>query len=380
MARQSATASARAILYQQWNALQYCFEMDSPGQQVLIESLGDVTVKNETQIEVKDYKDPLTDGHVNFWKTLRNWVDDSFDVDPYKNLVLLTTQEFGAKSILAEWNDASVKERIAILECIAKDFEGRRSKSNAGQQKPLSDVEQYQAYCLETARKKKLLRVCEKLCIAAKSLKTNQLFAHLKGSRASHIFSGKRDDYLNSLFGYISRADLDHDSSWAITYEDFSKKIQELTRSMGHGTIEFPSLKPEDYLNPDDVDAESYQTFQFVKKIDAIEYPEVIPQAISDYLNTSKIIREEFSKYEVSPDVYRKYQNEEIGAFRTFYRRKLNIGTQNIKDASQDFYNEVMWQPPRQISGFSQPTTDFKNGLLHSHLNEDANDKWRLEK
>ena len=380
MTRQSATESTRAILHQQWIALHCCFDMDSPGQQVLIESLGDVTIKNDTQIEVKDYSDPLTDGHPNFWKTLRNWVDDSFDDYPYKNLVLLTTQEYGTKSSIIQWNDASVPDRILILERIAKDFEDRRSKKGEPQQKALSKVEQYQAYCLDSARKIKLNRVCEKFRIAAKSLETNQLYVHMKGSHASHIFSGKRDDYLNSLFGYISRADLDHESSWAITYEDFSKKIQELSRSMGHGTIEFPSLKPEDYLNPDDVDAESYQTFQFVKKIDAIDYPEVIPQAISDYLNTSKIIREEFSKYEVSPDVYRKYQNEEIGAFRTLYRRRLKIGAQDVKDASQDFYNEVMCQSPRPISGIPQPNTDFKNGLLHSHLDEYANDKWRLEK
>src|SRR5574344_920070 len=96
MARNTATDSTRAIFHQQWVALHCCFDMDSPSQQILIESLGDVTVENDTQVEVKKYADSLTDGHLNFWKTLRNWMDEHFDDSPYRSLILLTTQEYSA--------------------------------------------------------------------------------------------------------------------------------------------------------------------------------------------------------------------------------------------------------------------------------------------
>lgn len=380
MARNTATDSTRAIFHQQWVALHCCFDMDSPSQQILIESLGDVTVENDTQVEVKKYADSLTDGHLNFWKTLRNWMDEHFDDLPYKNLLLLTTQEYGATTKLKGWNSASVAEKIKILEEIAQDFEMRRSQDADSQKKPLSEVETFQQFCLDQSREEKLKRVCDKFLIAAKALDTKQLYEHLKGSHASHIFKGNQDNYLNSLFGYISKPILEPKESWAITYENFTEKVRELTESMGHGTFQFPSLKEDSECTPESVDSEQYGDYSFVKKIQDIEYQEVLPNAIADYLNTSTIVREELSKYEVDPKLYEKYQKEEVDAFRASYRRRLRDNPSDVVTASQNFYDDVMIQTSRAVSGFPTPPTEFKNGLLHSHLDEDETDKWRLEK
>lgn len=67
--RGDATASIDAIVYQLGVAVSKCFELDE-GQVLVIEELGDVTVEDVLQIEVKCYTDSLTDGHKNFWNTL----------------------------------------------------------------------------------------------------------------------------------------------------------------------------------------------------------------------------------------------------------------------------------------------------------------------
>jgi hypothetical protein len=65
---QDATDSTKGIIYQLCVAVQKCYEMIG-GQKVLVESLGDVTIRDHEQVETKYYRDPLTDNHPNFWKT-----------------------------------------------------------------------------------------------------------------------------------------------------------------------------------------------------------------------------------------------------------------------------------------------------------------------
>ncbi len=80
--RQDATASTRGTIYQLCVAVEKCYELRE-GKKLLIEELGDVTIKGDQQVEVKQYSDSLTDGHHNLWNTLKNWMDDGFDHTQY---------------------------------------------------------------------------------------------------------------------------------------------------------------------------------------------------------------------------------------------------------------------------------------------------------
>ncbi len=98
--RSDATASTRGTIYHLCVAVKKCYELRQ-GQKLLIEELGDITIENEQQVEIKHYADSLTDGHHNFWNTLKNWMDDGFDHTPYSSLILHTTQEFGAEATIS---------------------------------------------------------------------------------------------------------------------------------------------------------------------------------------------------------------------------------------------------------------------------------------
>ena len=120
--RGDATASTDAIVYQLGVAVSKCFDLDE-GQVLVIEKLGDVTIEDVVQIEVKCYIDSLTDGHKNFWNTLTNWMDAGFDQAKYQSLILYTTQEFGPKSNISKWNQFNVQERLKFLETVNAEFE-----------------------------------------------------------------------------------------------------------------------------------------------------------------------------------------------------------------------------------------------------------------
>lgn len=111
-----ATKTITPIFYQCYVALEKCFDM-MENESIYIEKYGDVTRfggNSDNQIEVKAYQEPLTDLSPNIWKTLKNWLNDP-NIENYKNLILLTTQNYGVNSSFKEWNIKSKEERLNIL-------------------------------------------------------------------------------------------------------------------------------------------------------------------------------------------------------------------------------------------------------------------------
>ena len=89
--------------------------------------IGDVTIEGSRQVEVKHFSDDLTDSHPNFWNTIKNWLHEDFPLNSYSRLTLLSTQGYGATTLLKEWNNSSAAERLAIMEKIV----GRRKAAKA---------------------------------------------------------------------------------------------------------------------------------------------------------------------------------------------------------------------------------------------------------
>jgi len=132
--RANASASTRATIYHLCTGVSSCFAL-APGESLLIEELGDITKPGIEQIEVKAYKDPLTDQHLNFWNTLFNWCFGGVDVSSYARLILKTTQQFGTTSRLAGWNDLNIDQRIELLLTLYEESKNRFDDSGAGSSK-----------------------------------------------------------------------------------------------------------------------------------------------------------------------------------------------------------------------------------------------------
>lgn len=134
----NATRLLEGISYQLIVTLEYCHNL-AEGQSLWLEYFGDVTVGGEVQVEVKDFAEDLTDGHINFWNTLKNWMSPSFKQANYSELILLTTQTYGAASKLIHWNQLLVQGSLSFCRMFSRKARSGlqpRKKSRLGLSRP----------------------------------------------------------------------------------------------------------------------------------------------------------------------------------------------------------------------------------------------------
>jgi len=367
--KHDSTATFKPIIYQFYIALEKCFEMVG-GECVYIEKFGDVTVSDSLQIEVKDYSDDLTDSHENLWKTLKNWLDNNFDVSLYKSLILLTTQNFSKESSLINWNSKSLVEKKQILEDINSKYQKKAKKSKV--------TEALFAFVLSGDNEKKLNEILGKFLIFDSSNGDEKLYEILKQKHCK-VLSINKDNFINSLLGYIISPPITS-SGWKITYDDFTAKVSSLAEEYSSTTKIFPkkyciSIIPE-------ADKSKFTDYLFVRKIKDIEYSDVIGEAITDFVNTRKTIAEELSQHQIGKKHYEIYEGE---LYRSYFSKhkvaSRNSNLVTLKNDSKNFYDGMMDYPVQDFRNFNDTPLFFRNGLLHEMADSNSDDKnviWEL--
>ena len=155
--KNNAISTAQGFIYQNLVALDKCFELQK-NQKLYIEVLGDITIEGLSQTEVKKVRENLTDLNISFWKTLKNWMDDKFQVDFYKDLILYTTQKIGANSRLLAFNSETADGKLDIIKEIRYEFFSKKDKKN-------EEIERYMYLILDSSKRDKLKSVLEKFII-----------------------------------------------------------------------------------------------------------------------------------------------------------------------------------------------------------------------
>lgn len=380
--RQDATASTKGAIYQLCVAVQKCYEMIA-GQKVFVENLGDVTIEDQEQVETKYYRDSLTDNHSNFWNTLHNWVKDGFDSSPYTSLILYTTQQFGEKATISEWNNSDLEGRFEILSKIHKKSEERNSerrKKGGGKKSKTPISLLHQRFVLDGSRQEKLRDVISKFFIEACSPELPELHTIIKQQYIKGILNGKKDDFLNALIGFITQPQSGRGQHWEISYEAFDRKVGDLHNLYRRETRVFPRKHLDSIEPPGPQQVKEHRNHTFIQKITDIEYSEVIPDAISDYVAAVKTVRDEFKNYEVPVSRTENYTNELVRIYNTRYRIACRSCRDVISD-SKNHYDHFTSEEPRKFEGFERPPDAFRNGLLHTQMDDDEKElQWRLEK
>ena len=378
-----ATSSTKGTIYQLCVAVEKCYEMVI-GQKVLIECQGDVTIPDSQQIETKFYSGVLTDNHPNIWKTLINWMQDGFDPTRYSSLILYTTQQFGERSTISEWNGMTLQRRIETLEGINRLEEEReleRQKKATGGQSKIPDVLCHQRFVLHALHRSKLLQVLDRFVIEACSPNLPDLHTFIKQRNIKGILEGKKDDFLSALIGFVTKADEHRGKNWEITYDEFDKKVGDLNTLYCRETRVFPKKYLDYSKQPAAPQLRDHHNYTFVQKIHDIEYHEAIPEAVSDYIAALKTVNDEFKNYEVPYKRTNNYAEELIKLFKKRYSSTCRGCIDIIRD-SKTFFDNITVEEPRSFEGFDdRPPLAFRNGLLHSQLDDiDKDLKWRLEK
>lgn len=372
-----ASESIGAIIYQYYIALDKCFEL-SANESIFIEKFGDVSSHTQ-QIEVKHYSDKLTDSHINFWKTVNNWLVTTFDYTQFKHLILLTTQDFGTNTHLEKWNDATDIERINILNTIKKDTEIRhntaKSKNNSKEKpKTLKLMESV----LASESLERLNQIIPKIIIANATPISHEYYEMIKSKYLKGIPLNNKNLVMDTMLGFLISPEI-KENSYKITYEVFSKQVEEVTAQYNSTTIIFPKR----FLNEKIEEAERKEHINeiYIKKILDIEYKDAIPDAITHYVVTNKTIAEELMNRISNKQVYSAYQQEIIHQIKPKYASACrNAKEETLINQSKDYYDNIMGLSSPAFGSYNDTPTIFKNGMIHILANDDSNViTWKLK-
>ena len=254
---------------------------------------------------------------------------------------------------------------------IAKEFNKQKEKSDLTQ-KLLNDV-------LNSNKSNKLLEILDKFTIQSKADNDEILYKKIKETRTDGILEEKKDEYLDSLIGYIINPAMTS-SGWEIKNKEFRQKTKSLIETYTSTTKIFPKIKTPSIT--DDIIKE-HQSYLFVQKIEDIDYFEVKSEAISDFIYSRTILNEELKNYEISRKEYKHYEDELLKSFQAKRRNALlNVNSSNRINKSKKLYNDTIGEAASNFYNFNDTPKSYRNGILHELANDSDNPSnivWKLE-
>ena len=363
------TPSIKGTLFQFLIALERCFEMQE-GQSVYIETYGDVSIlgklSDSKQIESKLYKRDLTDLDKNVWKTIYNWIREDFPIDIFSSLILLTTQKVPIGSAWLNWNGKNPSERMEVLRNIKKSFDSRERKNK--------NLVTYMNVIFEVQNATRLSHIAKMLYIDSISMDGNQYHKCLQEKYGKSVPNIQKGKYINHMFGYILNPDI-LNQNWRITYDDFAREVEEVTKTLVENTAVFPTK-----VKLADIKESDYDGYAFVEKIKDIKYDEAISGAIDDYVHTASMIQQELEKSETKKNSLLQYEENLKGSYTAKYRkasRNYDDGERIAK--SQDFYDDMTGSSDITFHTYNSVDLYFHNGMLHIMADENDELVWLLK-
>ena len=364
------TSSIKGVLFQFLIALERCFEMQE-GQAVYVETYGDVSVlgnlSDSKQIESKLYKKTLTDSDKNVWKSIYNWMREDFPVDTFSSLILLTTQKVPIGSVWLNWNEKNPSERMEVLRNIKKNFDSRKRKDK--------DLSTYMNVIFNAKNATRLSQIAKMLYIDSISMDGNQYHKSLQEKYGKGIPDIQKGKYINHMFGYILNPDIVN-QNWRITYDDFAREVEEITKTLVENTAVFPTkVKLADIKDSD------YDGYAFVEKIKDIKYgDDVISEAIDNYVHTATMIQQELERSETKKKSLLQYEENLKGKYTAKYRK----ASRNYDDGEriaklQDFYDDMTGSSDITFHTYNSVDLYFHNGMLHIMADENDELVWLLK-
>jgi len=385
-----ATLLFKALQYQLLVAVEYCYDL-APDECLWLEVFGDVTVPGKNQTEVKLYSDNLTDGHANFWNTLKNWLHENFDRTSFKKLVLLTTQEFGTQTQLKNWNTATPAERLSVMESIVAASEasaGKKSKkeSEAGEgiSKP-SKSQSLQHYVMASERRDALIEVLERMHITTGADSLEQRLQIYQTRHLKPIRPSKYQQFIYELLGFMSSPELVI-GGWKITHQAFTDKLSELThRYMKHPKtfpqVDMAALKKS-------IEVEEIRPMAFAQKIVEIGGEQHLKRAALHRVVAQTTISDLYTDGVLFKPMVDLYLSNHLTQHQ-YVRELAMLGCKGVTCSNEMSTQSMMFflqrngLPAEPFCGLEHTMPEFRNGIYHMLAGEKPEDEddefhWRL--
>lgn len=384
-----ATLLFKALQYQLLVAVEYCYDLETD-ESLWLEVMGDVTVPGKTQTEVKLYSDNLTDSHANFWNTVKNWLHENFDRTSFKTLVLLTTQDFGAQTLLKGWNAASAAERLSIMERIvagsatAGDLASNGLEVEEGAANP-SKSQKLQQYVMDPKRRDALMEVLERMQITTGAESLEQRLKDYETRHLKPIRPSKYQTFIHELLGFMCSPDLVI-KGWQITYQAFTDKLSELThRYMKHPKT-FPSVDMAALKKS--IDIEEIRPMRFAQKILEIGGEQQLKKAALHRIVAQTTISDLYTDGVLFKPMVDLYLSNHLTQHQ--YGRELAMldcagvtCSTELSTRSMKFFLMRNSLPADSFCGLEHTMLEFRNGIYHMLAGEQPEDEddefhWRL--
>lgn len=385
-----ATLLFKALQYQLLVAVEHCYDL-APDECMWLEVMGDVTVPGKVQAEVKLYSDNLTDSHANFWNTVKNWLHEKFDRTSFKRLVLLTTQEYGAQTLLKGWNTATAAQRLAIMEEIAgpaptADDEKAEVEPDAGEVTPKpSKSRSLQQYVLASERRDALIEVLERMHITTGSESLEQRLKTYETRHLKPIRPSKHQQFIYELLGFVYSPEFVI-GGWKITHQAFTDKLSELThRYMKHPKtfppVDMATLKKS-------VDVEEIRPMPFAQKIVEIGGEQYLKRAALHRVVAQTTISDLYKDGVLFKHMLDTYMGNHLTQHQ-FGREHAMLGCSGIacqtqlNTQSMMFFLDRNGLPAEPFCGLEHTMIEFRNGIYHMLAGEQPEDEddefhWKL--
>lgn len=369
--KNASLSTALAFHYQVLIGLEHCFVMQE-NQSVWFERDGDVSLlggdaNDSKQVEVKNYADALTDHHENLWKTLKNWLAPEFHHESYGVLILHTTQVFGATTSLIDWNKQDVEQRLNTLQTIFKT----RSEDELVTQKP-KPIVLLQKIVMHTELEK-LKKVLSKVVLFTESDDESSVQKAII-ARLTGIPKSNQKSYLQGLVGFVYEQS--NPEQWEISKNAFDAKCVELTATYCLKQFTLPPFVG--YIASEE-EVALHHTKTFIKKIHSIEYQDVIPEALGNWIELFNSLNEELDgapQFRIATNQYRRQLISQFKRKHAMAKRKC---INPILD-SKNLFDTVISEPPSPIGGYLNTPVEYKNGLIHDALDDDDLDlHWKID-
>lgn len=369
----TAAFSQLGNLYQYLIALECCLDL-SEGQVVSIEQLGDIT-HADYQYEIKHHAQPdhqLIDTHIDFWKTLRNWVDNKGVLDQYANFVLLTSSCVREETLVGDWNRIDSDERYEKLS-VLKDQILSSDKQYKTIKKHVERVFDFSGLYSESVLTELLGKIVIKHSYESASLLWERLKVH-QGLLAIPIKD--RSKILISLLGFIAHKGVTTTAKWDIEVSEFHDFLRERAAEIrSNEYIHYPDLGQIEI-------GTEYDDHRFVKEIHRIPYPEKVPLAAKDYYFASVTIGR---MAEQNPHAISEFQSEvdQIGIELTAKKENICFAIagktdSNLVKNSKILFNDAILHLKASDKYLKAAKKEFHRGLIHTHVNG-SDFKWKIE-
>lgn len=367
--KNTAALSQLGNLYQYLIALKICLE-SGDGELVNIEQYGDLTTA-DYNYEIKHHNDPnysLIDTHIDFWKSLSNWVDNRNTLISHSKFILLTSAIVKEDSTFKDWNSAKSETKYQKILDIHSSIKGSKHEYKT-LQPYLNNIFTFN----DGYAKQELLDVLAKVTIKHSFANAYALYESLL-SHTAFLFSkmNQRSSLVRSLIGFIVEKGVLSPKEWDIEINEFRSFLQEQARkTLNNEVLDFPDIELST-----DIDKATLEK-NFIKKIADIPYPEKISEAAINYTQTQNVLVVMAGQ---NPHALKEFGKQVIEAGRQLDSLKeiicLDVETNSLSKLikkSKILYNKA----GLEIQTGKIPP-NIQSGIIHTHIDE-SDFQWKIK-